>query len=227
VAHNGGRRQLGTGLWEIGHIFLPPLEGEVLPDEREHLAVVLAGRGAPTAVEVWQVLAQQLRLGSVSVDNAEVAGLHPTRAAHALVDGVTYGIVGEIDPVVLAGHDIDERVAYLEVDLGALFDAPRRNDAYRQLSRFPSSDIDLAFEVPDAVSALAVERTLAAADGLVWSVRLFDVYRSAPVAEGHRSLALGVRLQAGDRTLTDTEVAEVRTRLVTAVEQAHQATIRT
>ncbi len=226
LAHNHARRQVGIGLWEMGHVFLPPLEGNVLPDEREHLAVVLAGREAPVAVEVWQLLAEQLHLGSVSIDNAEVAGLHPTRAARVLVDGVTYGVVGEIDPVVLDRHDIDERVAYLEVDLGALFDAPRRTGAYRQISRFPSSDIDLAFAVPDAVSALAAERTLAAGDGLVWSVRLFDVYRGPPVADGHRSLAFAVRLQATDRTLTDSEVAEVRSRLVTAVEQAHRTTLR-
>ena len=226
VAHNHARRQLGIGIWEIGHVFLPPPDGQVLPDEREHVAVVLAGREAPAAVEVWQILAEQLKLAAPTVENAELPGLHPTRAARTLVDGVPFGIVGEIDPAVLARHDIAERVAYLEVDLGALFDAPRRAAAYRQISRFPSSDIDLAFEVPDDVSASAAEATLAAADPLVWSVRLFDVYRGAPVADGRRSLAFAVRLQSLDRTLTDGEVAEVRARLIAAVEAAHGATLR-
>ena len=75
-------------------------------------------------------------------------------------------------------------------------------------------------------SASAVEATLAAADPLVWSVRLFDVYRGAPVADGRRSLAFGIRVQSVDKTLTDAEVAEVRTALITAVEQAHGATLR-
>ncbi len=226
VARNHASRQLGIGLWEIGHVFLPPPAGQVLPDEREHLAVVLAGREAPAAVEVWQVLADQLRLLAPTVENASLPGLHPTRAARCLVDGVPFGIVGEIDPTVLADHDVAERVAYLEVDLGALFDAPRRSAAYRQISRFPASDIDLAFEVPDAVSAEAVEATLAGADDLVWSARLFDVYRGAPVADGARSLAFALRLQALDRTLTDAEVADVRTRLIAAVVDAHGAVLR-
>ncbi len=226
VAHNHARRQLGVGLWEIGHVFLPPPDGQVLPDEREHLAVALAGREAPDAVEVWQVLAEQLRLDSPTVANAEIPGLHPTRGGRCLVAGTAVGVVGEIDPAVLGRHDIGERVAYLEVDLDALATASRRSEAYRQISRFPSSDIDLAFEVPEEISAESVEATLRLGDDLVWSVRLFDVYRGAPVAEGRRSLAFGVRLQAVDRTLTDAEVAEVRSALIGQVEEKHQATLR-
>jgi phenylalanyl-tRNA synthetase beta chain len=226
VAHNHARRQVGIGVWEIGHVFLPPPGGQVLPDEREHLAVVLAGRDAPAAVEVWQVLADALRLEQPSVRNAELAGLHPTRGAEALVGPHVVGMVGEIDPAVLARHDIGERVAYLEVDLGALFAAPRRSEAYRQISRFPSSDIDLAFVVPEGASAIDVERTLATADELVWSVRLFDVYRGEGIAEGHRGLAFTLRLQSSERTLTDGEVAEVRTRAIAAVESSHGATLR-
>ena len=207
-------------------MFLPPPEGQTLPDEREHLAVVLAGREAPAAVEVWQILAEQLRLEQPAVRNADLPGLHPTRGAEVLVDGQRFGIVGEIDPAVLARHDVGERVAYLEVDLGALFDAPRRSDAYRQISRFPSSDIDLAFVVPDEASAIDVERTLLATDELVWSARLFDVYRGTGIAEGSRSLAFALRLQSVERTLTDAEVAEVRTKLIAAVETTYGATLR-
>ncbi|MCU1351121.1 MAG: phenylalanyl-tRNA synthetase beta subunit, partial [Acidimicrobiales bacterium] len=196
------------------------------PDEREHLAVLLAGRAAPAAVEVWQVLAELLALPSPSVANAELPGLHPTRGAHATVDGRVVGSVGEIDPAVLERHDIGERVAWLEIDLGVLLDGPRRDRAYRQISRFPSSDIDLAFEVDEGVSAVDVERTLARAHELVWSVRLFDVYRGAPVPEGRRSLAYAVRLQAVDHTLTDTEVGAARAALIAAAESTHAATLR-
>lgn len=226
VAHNHARRQFGVGLWEIGHVFLPPPEGRVLPDEQEHLGVIIAGSEAPAAVEVWQIVAGRLGLADVSVENADLPGLHPTRGARLLASGVAVGVVGEIDPTVLARHDITERVAYLELDLDAVQSVPRRSGTYRQISRFPSSDIDLAFEVPDDVSAIAAEQTLRSASDLVWSVRLFDTYRGAPVAEGARSLAYAVRLQATDRTLTDAEVAEARSALITAVESTHGATLR-
>ncbi len=225
-AYNAMRRQTAVRLWEIGHVFLPSPPGQVLPDEREHLAVLLAGRHAPAAVEVWSALADLLKLENLAVVNCEVPGLHPSRSAQVLVDGLAVGLVGEIDPAVLATHDIGQEVAWLEVDLGALLDGPRRDATYRQISRYPSSDIDLAFEVPDDVSAIDVERTLAGSSDLVWSVRLFDVYRGAPVPDGARSLAFAVRLQAIDHTLTDDEVAAVRRTSIARVESAHRATLR-
>ena len=212
VAYNAARRQTGVRLFEIGHVFRLPPAGQVLPDEREHLAVVLAGEEAPAAVAAWQVLADRLDVLDPAVTNEPVPGLHPTRGGQVTAAGEPVGSVGEIDPAVLARHGIAERVAYLEVDLGALLDGPRRDRTYRQVSRFPSSDIDLAFEVPDEVSAIDVERTLADGHELVWSVRLFDVYRGAPVPAGRRSLAFAVRLQATDHTLTDAEVADAACR---------------
>lgn len=94
------------------------------------------------------------------------------------------------------------------------------------MSRFPSSDVDLAFEVAEGVSARAVEATLAAASDLVWSVTLFDTYRGDGVAPGHRSLAYRVRFDAPDRTLTDAEVGEARRVLIDAATTAHGATLR-
>ena len=50
-----------------------------------------------------------------------------------LVSGRAIGAIGEVDPQVLAAHDIEGRVGWFEVDLGALLgrappagDLPRR-----------------------------------------------------------------------------------------------------
>jgi phenylalanyl-tRNA synthetase beta chain len=97
----------------------------------------------------------------------------------------------------------------------------------RPVSRYPSSDIDLAFTVPETVAAGDVEATLRSSVGelLEW-VRLFDVYRGDAVPEGTRSLAFRLRFQAQDRTLTDEEVAGLRHQAIDAVESAHAAKLR-
>jgi phenylalanyl-tRNA synthetase beta chain len=135
--------------------------------------------------------------------------------------------VGEVDPGVLENHGIGERVGWLEVDLDVAAGLPHRERIYRPVSIYPSSDVDLAFEVDDAVPATAIEAALRSAAGEhLAALRLFDVYRGAGIADGRRSLAYALRLDALDHTLTDDEVAEVRRRCIEAVESAYPASLR-
>jgi len=228
VAYNWSHRNHGVRLFEIGHTFNRPADADAeLPDEREYLAAVVAGAEAPVAVDLWRTVAEILRADDVGIENAERPGLHPTRSARLVMGDTEIGAVGEIDPGVLEAHDIGERVAYLEVDLDALHALPRDDRVLRPVSLYPSSDIDLAFEVDEEVPASAVEDTIRAAGGeLLWSVALFDVYRGVGVADGRRSLAFTLRLQAADRTLTDADVAELRERIIDAVQTQLPATLR-
>jgi phenylalanyl-tRNA synthetase beta chain len=133
-----------------------------------------------------------------------------------------------VDPQTLEAYELPHsRVGWLELDLAILAAAPRRPPIARPVSRFPSSDVDLAFVVEDSVPAAQVETTLAEAAGeLCESVELFDVYRGAGVSEGSRSLAYRLRFCALDRTLTDAEVAELRARCISAVEAQYRASLR-
>ncbi|HUW02382.1 MAG TPA: phenylalanine--tRNA ligase subunit beta [Acidimicrobiales bacterium] len=228
VAYNARHRNHGIGLFEIGHVFKPPPDPEApLPDEREHVAVILGGRDAQEAVRVWGTLVDLLQIADARVRNLEMPGLHPTRSAVVEANGTAVGSVGEIDPDVLLAHDITERVGYLEVDLGVMLDLRTDDKPFRPFSLFPSSDVDLAFEVDASVPADAIELTLRDAGGeLLWSTALFDVYRGDRVAAGTRSLAYTLRFQALDRTLTDAEVADARQACIDAVTAAHPATLR-
>jgi phenylalanyl-tRNA synthetase beta chain len=257
LATNAARRNTGVGLWEVGHVFRHPggeagptaggagagggVNGTMagagrapehsdgrLPDEREALGVALGGREAPEAVHEWRAVAVVLDVAGVDVRNGPVPGLHPSRSARLVgPGGEPVGALGEVDPAVLDAHGIGERVAWLEVDLDVVAGLPRTGRTYRPVSVYPSSDIDLAFEVDEAVPASDVEATLRSAAGdRLATLRLFDVYRGPGIAEGRRSLAYTLRLEALDHTLTDDEVADVRRRGVEAVERAHAATLR-
>jgi phenylalanyl-tRNA synthetase beta chain len=154
-------------------------------------------------------------------------GLHATRSALVRIDGAEVGVVGEIDPGVLDAFGLSGRVAWLELDLQGLVGGRTGPRQARPVSTFPSSDVDLAFEVADDTPAGAVEATIrAAAAPLLVSLALFDVYRGEGVRAGHRSLAYRLRLQAPDRTLTDGEIGELRQRVIDAVESAHPASLR-
>jgi phenylalanyl-tRNA synthetase beta chain len=226
VAANAGHRHPDVALFEIGHVFLPPPPEEQLPDEPEHLAVALGQRDAQDAVRTWNVLAEGLQLLDVSLEAAAVPGLHATRSARVRGSGRPLGVIGEVDPQVLSAHDIEGRLGWFQVDLGALLAAPRRPAVYRPVSRFPSADIDLAFVVDEAVPAADVERTLRRAAGdYLEHIKLFDVFRS-PQMEGARSLAWRLRFSALDHTLTEEELTGLRRRCIDAVIAAHPARLR-
>jgi phenylalanyl-tRNA synthetase beta chain len=183
-------------------------------------------------------------------------GLHPTRSAHLVTPGpegtVVMGAVGEIDPAVAMAFGLTRsggagsgsasgagagaasgparRIGWLEIDLGLLFDetmVPRHSTIVGAVSRFPSSDIDLAFVVADRFPADAVAGSLRTAAGdLLESVDLFDVYRGTGIAEGARSLAYRLRFCSPERTLTDAEVGDLRTRCIDVVSEEFGAALR-
>jgi phenylalanyl-tRNA synthetase beta chain len=96
------------------------------------------------------------------------------------------------------------------------------------VSKYPSSDIDLAFEVADDVPAARVEASLRKGGGdLLVGLELFDVYRGSGIAASSRGLAYRLRFQADDRTLTDAELAEVRQSCIDTVARKVSASLRT
>ena len=120
-----------------------------------------------------------------------------------------------------------ERVACLEVDIDDLLSIPHGHRSYTPFSRYPSSDIDLAFEVDQSVSSNEVKKCLQEQAGsLLVDIHLFDIFRGEPVEEGRRSLAFKLRLQASDRTLTDVEVAKVHGECIESVEKKFSAKLR-
>jgi phenylalanyl-tRNA synthetase beta chain len=220
----------------------------LLPGERELLGATFAydDDDARSAVAAWHVLADAFRLSGVRLvapdpEAGPLPGLHPTRSARLVASssGRSIGAVGEIDPDVAVAFGLTQatgsgsaarRIGWLEVDLGLLFDpsvVERRAMVAAAVSRFPSSDIDLALVVADDVPADLVAGALGAAAGeLLESVALFDVYRGPSIGEGARSLAFRLRFCSLDHTLTDDEVGALRARCIEAAVEKYGAVLR-
>ena len=241
VAYNAAHRSTEVRLFEIGRVFevgpgvLTEVEasvaaGRVLGGERERLAVVLGGRQAGSAVRLLEAVLGSIGVGVPELRNGAVPGLHPGRSARVFLGadgGVEVGAVGEVHPVVLERHGITETVAWLDLDLGTLLAMRVPSRQARAVSRYPSADVDLAFVVDDEVPASTLRNAIVAAGApLVVSVTLFDVFRSDALGPGRRSIAYTVRFQAPDRTLRDAEVAEVRGRIISAVESLSGVALR-
>jgi phenylalanyl-tRNA synthetase beta chain len=166
---------------------------------------------------ILELLGRELGLADPSYESlTNDPNLHPGRAARVSFDTASgesglVGRVGELHPALLESLDLrTERVIVAEVAVAGLSGgspAPVRAVAP---SRVPSVERDLAVVVADDVPAAAVAATIRdRAGGLLTDLRLFDVYRGAPLPDDRKSLAWRLTLQATDRTLTDAEVEAV------------------
>jgi len=210
----------------------------VLPEQPIHIGFLLSGdreragwatgarrAGWADAIAIVRRLTEALHV-QVEVRQAEYLPWHPGRCAEIVVDGRFVGHAGELHPRVVRDHGLSGVVAAAEVDLDALVAAAPDLGPKPSFSTFPVAKEDLALVVDAAVPAETVAEALRGASDLIESVRLFDVYTGDQVGEGRKSLTFALRLRAPDRTLTDEDLARVRTGAVHAAE-AVGATLRT
>ena len=98
---------------------------------------------------------------------------------------------------------------------------------YKHLPKFPGTSRDIAVVVPLEVSMRELEGVIRANAGeLLTDAKVFDVYTGKQVADGCKSMAFNLTFQAGDRTLTDTEIDTVIKNVVDKVGEEYKAKLR-
>ncbi len=227
VSYNQSHRVEDLRFFEIGHIFLPENSNGVLPDEREYLSVALVNVEVAEVVDILHLLENELAIPNLQLIPKAFGGLHPGRSSEVRIAGQGCGQIGEVDPRVAQSYEVTGRVAWFELDLGKILSGPLGNSKYKRVSKYPSSDIDLAFDVPPSASSDTILGCLKkAGTELLVSVKLFDSYSGESISDGRRSLAYSLRFQAPDRTLTDDEISELRSQCIQLVEKRTEARLR-
>jgi phenylalanyl-tRNA synthetase beta chain len=244
AARNQARGFIDLALFEIGHVFPG---GE--PGEQELRAAGLrTGASAPRnphgtrrPVDFWDARADaEAALAAIGappglmIQRTAPAWFHPGRSAVlSLGPKTTLAAFGELHPRVLQALDVKGPAVAFSLALEAL-PFPKTRAATRpplQVSDLPAVERDFAFVVDERVEAEAVLRAARAADkALIAEVAVFDVF-AGPKAEaqlgpGRKSLAIAVRLQPTERTLTDAEIDAVSQRVIAGVTKATDGTLR-
>ncbi|MCZ6628859.1 MAG: phenylalanine--tRNA ligase subunit beta [SAR324 cluster bacterium] len=236
------RFQGRVSIFEVGRVF-HPRAGEMLPEEPLRLCALLSG---PRAAEFWQSgesgpafeFYDVKGVAETLLEGLEQAGAewrpgagpayHPGRSAQLLVEGKAVGELGELHPRVVAAFGLGSRtVCALEADVDALLALWHEDKQMDPLSQQPPVYEDLAFIVDEALPAEQLRAMIAQTGGpLLREVQLFDLYRDQRLGAGKKSLAYALTYQAEERTLTDGEVAKVRSKIVKRVEKELGAELR-
>ena len=211
------RRNLELGasniqLFEIARVYLPAAD---LPDERRRVAAIVEGgwsRAKGIVDSLYAALHASPRFERTTDDL-----LHPNKAAAAGA-----AILGELHPGVLEGV-----WGAFELDLDELLAATPDEVKYEDVVSYPPVREDLAFAVPEEVTASElIDAAHEAAGPELREFRPFDVYRGAQVGEGRKSIAFAVTLQSAERTLTDEDAAALREKIIRALAEKFGAEIR-
>lgn len=208
------------------HAAVPPqprLLAGVLTGQREPAGWAGPGRAADHTDAIGAALRVANAVGvAVEVVADSHAPWHPGRCARiTLADGTTVGHAGELHPRALQALELPPRTVAFELDLDVLLSAvPDEPFEATPVSTFPPAKEDFAFIVDVDVPAARLQRVVTEAAGeLAEEVRVFDVFTGPQVGEGKKSVALAVRLRAGDRTLSAEDVGAVRSTIVAAAER--------
>ncbi len=147
------------------------------------------------------------------------AWFHPGRSGTIALGPKQIGWFGELHPKILAAFDLKMPVSAFEINLDAIPESKAKGKARPLFSPSPYQAIerDFAFVVDRGVAAGDLVRAVRGAErNLIESVSVFDVYEGKGVAEGKKSIAIAVRLQPKDKTLTDPEIEAVAQKIIAA-----------
>ena len=205
--------------------------------ERLTLGVILAGSRSPrgwqggkaqgfTAFDAKAEALALLEAAGAPVANLQVMGeagevYHPGQSATLRLGPKTIlAAFGMVHPSVLKAFDLEGEVAAVELYLDAL--PPKKSGTgFMRMAYTPPAlqavTRDFAFLVPTELAAGDLVRTVKGADkALITDARLFDVFTGQGVPEGHKSLAVEITLQPGEKSFTDEEIKALAEKVVAA-----------
>ncbi|MCJ2123942.1 phenylalanine--tRNA ligase subunit beta [Methylobacterium sp. J-077] len=243
---NADRGYPDAALFEVGQCFATdqPEGQSIRAAAVRRGSATLAGPGrhwdgSTKGVDVFDAKADALALlgtlgvptGGLQVTAGGPSWLHPGRSGTLRFGPKSeIGLFGEVHPRTLRALDLKGSLVAFEIVLDALplpKHKPTKAKPALALSEFQPLSRDFAFVVGRDVPAGDIVKAAQGAERkLVTGVEVFDLYEGTGVPEGSKSVAIAVRLQPAERTLTDAEIEAVSAKIVAEVSRRTGATLR-
>ena len=152
---------------------------------------------------------------------SDIPNMHPGMSARILLDKKEIGIIGRIHPL-LSKDDI-----YLfEINMDALITNVKPLK-YKEISKYPSINKDLAFIVKKDVSSNEISEVIKKSAGrLLTNIEVFDVYTKEKVESDEKSIAYALTFNDPTKTLTEEEVNTLFEKIIKDVESKLNAKLR-
>ena len=230
--YNKAREQKDISIFEIGKGFYK--KGEVYGEDTK-LCVLMSGKYSTglnnnktvdfyvikgIAEEVLDYLGYAGRYSFMKQEMPKE--MHPGQSAMINVNGSNIGMIGKIHPSVTK-----DDVYVLEINLDELFTKKVGKMKYKEFSKFPSINKDIALVVDKKSVSKDIEKVIKSAGGsLLTNIEVFDVYTGVGVGIDKKSIAYSLTFSDMKKTLTDEEINELMDKIIDAVSKKCGAELR-
>ena len=148
--------------------------------------------------------------------------LHPGQSALISLNGDMIGCIGRVHPSLEK-----DGVYVLEIDLDKLLSKKVGKMKYKEVSKFPAVNKDLAVVVDKDVTSEEIAKVIKKAGGSSLSkIDVFDVYTGKGIDENKKSIAYSLTFEKMDRTLTDEEINASLAKIIEMLEKKLGAELR-
>lgn len=238
ASYNLKRQHATTKLFEVGRKYLVSADGL---EQTEVIAGIAVGEASPRqwgvatrSIDFYDVkgdldqLFEKMNLtGRVSYQTHSQKGLHSGKTAQILIDNESVGVIGSLHPNVLKPLGLAKReVVVFELKMDQkLLEVPI--EKFQAWSKFPQVRRDLSFTVAAETPA---QHLLDEIYGLQISelqdIVIFSVYQGEGVPSGAKSVSLGLILQDFSSTLTEQQIEQTMTNIISLLASKFNAELR-
>ena len=147
---------------------------------------------------------------------------HPGISCSIKIDNEIIGYMGKVNPTIT-----NKDIYVFELSVDKIMKKKVREIKYKEISKYPSVNKDVAFIVNKDIKSEEIMKILKRVGGrLLESVDVFDLYEGENIDSNKKSLAYSLVFKNNERTLTDEEVTNIFNKMIEEVETKLSAELR-
>lgn len=236
VAFNNNRKNNHLRLFEFGKTYHTTGVGQYR--ETNHLCLYATGqqaenswkgKGAPVDIYylkgVAAALLTAMNISGAVFEKSESSDLEASLAI--FIGREKLGELGVVKKSLATRFDIKQPLFFVDFYWDALLQKAAGRVQFREISKFPLVERDLAMVVPREMPYSDVARQIKFLRiPQLQDLRLFDIFESEKLGAGKKSLAVNFRFLDEEKTLTDKEIDNWMQKIMATLEKALGAEIR-
>ncbi len=235
ISYNSNRRNSDLKLFEIGKTYHKFLSG---PSEKKHLTLFTSGNSnsetwtneqKPTDFFLFKgyVNAILIRLGFTKTKEKPVESDVFAEGISIMIGNDTLVEFGTIKKSILKHFDIKQEVLFADFNWDIVLKLLSNKIKFQDIPKYPEVRRDLALLVDKNIAFETIFNIATQTEkSLLKSINLFDVYEGKNLPEGKKSYAVSFIIQDETKTLTDTQIDKIMSKLQSNFEKELGAQLR-